>query len=410
MVSSVRLIDAFSARTGIVRSLSFLDRGATEPTPPWICNATLANFDFRRAAPMERAAAGKGATEEDARNAAIAEALERYCGFQGRAEAFARTTASEAGDGAISPGRFVLFSDAQYAQPQFPYRRFDPTERIAWVRGHSLCERREVLIPAVFVYLNHFEDRLAPPDSSGLAAGPDLESAILGGLYELIERDAFTVTWMCRRPADRVDVDALSVVDRAIVRHYRLSGIETRVWRLPSDQPAAIMMAASIDRSGNGPAAVVGLGCHLDPAIAARKALFELCQVRPGVPKDAGARFSNPGEVRTLEDHAEYFADASRLSEFDFLDRGGAADLTSRATGSVGGDIRLLSDSLASAGCAVAYTDVTLPDLRDLPIRVARVVAAGLQPIHFGAGMERLGGKRLTCPEADLNPCPHPLA
>jgi ribosomal protein S12 methylthiotransferase accessory factor len=51
-----------------------------------------------------------------------------------------------------------------------------------------------------------------------------------------------------------------------------------------------------------------------------------------------------------------------------------------------------------------------------------RVLATGLQPIHFGWGQERLGGRRLFelpfrlgfAPgprgEADLNPCPHPLA
>src|SRR5262249_50013369 len=78
--------------------------------------------------------------------------------------------------------------------------------------------------------------------------------------------------------------------------------------------------------------------------------------------------------------------------------------------------------TLVAAGCRVAYADLTTADLRGYPIRVARAVATGLQPIHFGYGEERLGGHRLfelprklglaahVLGESDLNPCPHPLA
>ncbi len=64
----------------------------------------------------------------------------------------------------------------------------------------------------------------------------------------------------------------------------------------------------------------------------------------------------------------------------------------------------------------------TTEDVAACGYHVVRVVAAGLQPIHFGFGQERLGGTRLfTLPQrlglagaprtvADLNPCPHPMA
>jgi ribosomal protein S12 methylthiotransferase accessory factor len=70
----------------------------------------------------------------------------------------------------------------------------------------------------------------------------------------------------------------------------------------------------------------------------------------------------------------------------------------------------------------VAYVDLTLADVREYGFHVMRVIATGLQPVHFGHGQERLGGRRLfelpaqlglaVAPrtEADLNRCPHPLA
>jgi ribosomal protein S12 methylthiotransferase accessory factor len=76
---------------------------------------------------------------------------------------------------------------------------------------------------------------------------------------------------------------------------------------------------------------------------------------------------------------------------------------------------------LQNAGCRVLYADLTTPDLVAYPIRVVRTLATGLQPIHFGYGEERLGGKRVyqlpralgystsDRDEASFNPCPHPL-
>ena len=76
---------------------------------------------------------------------------------------------------------------------------------------------------------------------------------------------------------------------------------------------------------------------------------------------------------------------------------------------------------LRAAGCRVAYVDLTTPDVAPYGVSVVRAIATGLQPMHFGAGEERLGGSRLfeaaaklghangIRTEDDLNPCPHPM-
>lgn len=409
MVSGVRpLTDLVSARTGLVRVVVPFSRACTEPDPPRIFNATLSHFDFRRAAPIERAATGKGATDEEARSAAIAEAVERYCGWNGRVESFQRAAYDEIQGDSISPREFGLYTEQQYQLASFPYRPFDPSRPMAWVRGVELPTRREVWLPAQLVYLNFLDDLLAPPDSTGMAAGPDLDSAVLAGIYEAIERDSFTLTWLARQPAARADAAVSGALERSIIRHYARSGVEILLYRLPSVIPVAVMMAVAIERTGTGPAAVVGLGCHLNPSVAARKALFEVCQVRPGVSMESGRRLRGPADVRSLEDHAAYYALPERLSEFSFLDSDEIADCTDRSTGSVAGDIAFCIEALAQQGCRTFYVDITAPELEEFPIRVARVIVTGLQPIHFGYGMERLGGRR--APRENLNPAPHPLA
>ena len=131
-------------------------------------------------------------------------------------------------------------------------------------------------------------------------------------------------------------------------------------------------------------------------------------------------------DVKSIEDHSAYFAQPEALPELDFIrftPRSAALSaLPRRAHVDAESDVATCAAALRRIGCRVFACDVTTPDLAPYPIRVMRTIASGLQPIHFGHGMERLGGTRLdeaarrlrpgTAPpgEDGLNPCPHPLA
>lgn len=437
-----KLMKLVSPRVGLIRRLTRLTRNAEEPNPPVIYQALLSHFNFRTATELERSGGGKGETETQSRLSAIGEALERYCAHHYHPSWFRRAPFAAihqpgdqaAGQSALSPADCVLFSEEQYNRPGFPYVRFDPWQTMSWLRGWTLPERRELWVPAALTFLNYFGDTpqeyLCSSTSNGLAAGPDLESALLGGFYELVERDAMIVNWMNRLPAPRVDCGALGGLSQTIIRHYRRSGIEVVVFHLATDIPIPVMMAMAIDRSGRGPAAVAGLGCDLNPAQAIRKSLLELCQVHPGeaakfANRSAQSQLHSYHEVRTLEDHSSFFASPERMAELSFLldnqrtsSLGEIADFSS---GDTAADLTTVIRLLNQAGCRTAFAEITSPDLSDFPVRVVRAFATGLQPIHFGYGEERLGGHRLfnvarimgvdhhVRTVADLNLCPHPL-
>lgn len=431
-----RLLDLVSPRTGIVRDLVQITRSVDEPVPPILYQATLSNFDFKKGKAIERAAAGKGLTHADAIGGALGEAVERYCASHLDPRRLRRVRAAALSSAFIAPEECVLYSQAQYARADFPYPKPGPESEIDWISGRQLPDESEVAVPASLAFLYgagaQGPDFFCPPTSNGLAAGQGLAAAIQSGLCELVERDAFLITWMNRLGAPEVDLVELGGAARSIHDHYARFGLETRVFDVTTDVPVPAMMAVSVDRSGRSPAAVVGLGCHLDARTAVLKALFEVCQVRPGEARRAeetraaGKHLSSYREVLTLEDHSGFFAPLGRLGEFAFLLESGrrrrAADLPNRATGSRESDLNLTVDALTRAGCRVAYVDLTTDDVSGLGVRVVRTLATGLQPIHFGHGEERLGGRRLfevpralaygaaVRTEADLNPCPHPLA
>jgi ribosomal protein S12 methylthiotransferase accessory factor len=434
MTPEARRLELVSDRVGLVRSLTPVQRGAEEPRPPYVMQATLSHFDFKSAPLRDRLASGKGETEEAATASALGEAIEHYCASHPDLAAARRAAFSALSGSAVSPADCVLYSESQYRRPGWPYARFDPEVPIAWTAMRELAGGETVWAASSLVYLSWpaaAAEVFCPATSNGLAAGPDLPSAIFAGLCELIERDAFLITWMNRLPAPELDWSGAGGVEDSILRHYARFGIEVRVFALPSEMAVPVMMAVAGDRSGNGPAAVVGLGCHPRPRTALRKALFELCQVRPGethrfLRNRAHERLRAYEDVRHLEDHSAFLSAPQRRGEFAFLfDNGASVHLTELPD--AGGatpeeDLARIGDALAAAGCRALYAELTTPDVADYGFRVVRTLAPGLQPMHFGYGEERLGSRRLfetpallgyragPASEADLNPCPHPLA
>lgn len=379
-------------------------------------------------------ATGRGATAESARLGAIVEALERYCAFQHRRDAMVVGTPSILDGQTLAPQEFVLYSDRQYERPGFRYRRPVPDEALTWVRGTLLGSELPVYAPASLVYLGfvgvHGREFFTPSTSNGLAGGRDLPSAVLAGIYELVERDAFVLTWLNRLPAPRIDFSDIVGISWEITHHYKRFGIEMLAFDLTTDLQIPVVMAVAFDRRGTLPAATVGLGCHLDPSIALDRAVTEVVQVRTGTawqyrleqPPPSIRRYE---DVRTIADHAALAAATEYLGEFAFLldnPPRKLAEIPTRSGGDVATDLDYCRARLEAAGCTVAYVDLTQPDLHPFDVRIVRAVATGLQPIHFGFGEERLGGSRLFAvprllghdvndrTEDDLNPCPHPLA
>ena len=95
------LMQLVSPRVGLIRSLTRGARGPVEPNPPILYQAVLSHFDFRRAKLIERAAAGKGETENEAIGGAIGEAVERYCGSHLDVKVFRRANWQAAGPDAL---------------------------------------------------------------------------------------------------------------------------------------------------------------------------------------------------------------------------------------------------------------------------------------------------------------------
>jgi ribosomal protein S12 methylthiotransferase accessory factor len=266
------LQDLVSPKVGIIKELAPQARGGDEPLPPFLYTAQLSHFDFHVTEKSERIGAGKGRTKQEAIAAAIGEAVERYCAFQWDPSRTFIAARKDLKGPSIAPSELVLYSEAQYKQSDRGVVNWQESNETTWMQGVELPSGEPVAVPASLVYLvtppPRPEDFFTPASSNGLAAGPTLDHAVLGGLCELMERDALLIAWMNRLPAIELDLRASGRAARALARHYASFSVDIRAFMLPTDLPASIVMALSLESDPNRPAQVVGMGCHVDPEVA----------------------------------------------------------------------------------------------------------------------------------------------
>jgi ribosomal protein S12 methylthiotransferase accessory factor len=366
--------------------------------------------------------------------AAIGEALERYSGSYVPAERIVVASADELGVEAVDPGRFALFSEEQYARAGFPFRPFHRDTVVGWVGGFSLPEGRRAYLPAQLVFMPWGrrapdETRIGHATSSGLACAATLEEAVLTGLLELVERDAFMLTWHNRLSLPLLGWSADDEVVRLDRRYFAPSGLRYSAVDLSVflDVPTVL----GVVHGPKGRAAALGVGAASAPLVgdAWRKALAEAFSVRRWVSDRAleePERLGRPAAaIETFDDHTLYYADEERAERAAFLDSTGErrqiADVAPLPGENVLELIEAVCARLAARGVSAYAVDVTSPDVSSVGLSVVHVLAPELCQLDVVAGARFLGGRRLyeaafearlvdrPLEPADLNPDPHPF-
>ncbi|MGZ4291932.1 MAG: YcaO-like family protein [Gaiellaceae bacterium] len=378
--------------------------------------------------------AGSGRSRAAARAAAVAEAAERYSACDSEDAAVIVASAEELGRAAVTPSRFALFSETQYRLPGFPYERFTEATQLAWIEACSLPEAEPAFVPAQLVFLGWTprpgEARIARSTSNGLACGASFEEAVLTGLLELLERDAFMIAWKARLSLPRLSWtcdSALAMFEQHYVRPtgLRVAAIDlSAIWKVPT-----VLGVARSAVSGEAPIGV-GACAAIDVERAVEKALDEAVRVRSWARSiraedPTGERAPDADEIRYFDEHIRYHAYEHHAAGADFLDAAtetrNATDVHRVAGGTPRDHIAAICARLEERGAFAYAVDVTAPDIRAAGLHVARVVAPELCPLDVEQDALHLGGHRLydepvrlgiretRLRESDINLEPHPF-
>lgn len=363
--------------------------------------------------------AGRAFTEDEALMSALGESVERYCAAVPPAASRMARAGDLDGD-VLDPRSLGLYSPQQYARPGFPYGPYDPQAQYEWVRGAWLDGTGDVWLPVDQVHYSAQGGLLAQVTTNGLAAGRDREDAAHRATLELVERDALLRTWFTRTPPARLDLGPEPGLDSGeatghrvarLVQDLQAHGLEVRFHLLPAAGGVPVVLCLALGDGLRWPAVTVTTAAHPSGRTAVEKAVLEQAQTVLTLRAElkAGRRpLSRDADVVTFLDHALRYAGPGARRRLSFLTSGTDVvklhDLPDPPA-SEQSTTRLA----AQLGGPVATADVTSDDIAVTGLRVVRALAPGLQPLHCGAGLERLGNSKQRYGAQTLYTAPHPM-
>ena len=350
---------------------------------------------------------------------AVMETLERWSsGIIPEAE-LRECSAKQLGESAFDPRRVIAYSKRQYRRKYFPLTPFANERKYRWKSVTTFPEGKTGYLPIECLYYPIPLKRVSNPytfaNSSGVAAGFSFEEAVLRGVYEAMERDAFMVTWINRQSMPRIQIDTLPEEERFRVRNIEELGYKLHLVNLTLDL-APVVLAVAVHETEK-PALTLGAASNLNFLDAIKKALSEVEYQLYWTLRhpDHIRTIKNQKEVTNVLDHMGLFSSQKHLSKAQFLWEGPEV-LCPSLDGDNPDELGRLLQTLEAFGEKLVVADLTPPLLKEFGVYVIRSIPIGLVPISFGYGMEPLGSPRLSKVDLPGNPWPrqkpftHPFA
>lgn len=322
---------------------------------------------------------GKGVDTDAARASAAMEALETRIAEIEPASLVRATVSDMASSGR---GMLDLHSTARCVPSEIG------AGEIPWASGLDIVSGHPVMVPWWLAGMDHRGERPAgfEQSSDGLASGNSQAEAVLHGLCELVERDAWTLLQLkSEQELGECLIDPATVEDAVLdimIGRIRDAGMRLVLLDMTTDLQVPAFLAVIIPdstakRADQRWAQVCGgCGCHPDPVRAMLRAITEAAQSR--LTAIAGSRddFSPRIYQQMQGDNA--------LSRLVALSAGRARPMPYSGAPriSINGTIDYLVSRLKLAG----IRQVVAVPMQDagLPVSVVRVIVPGLEVELYG--------------------------
>ena len=316
---------------------------------------------------------GKGATPEQAKASAVMEAMERYSAELRDTDKVAYGTLQqirETGMPYVEPADLIL-----------PARIMGMVEsaEIAWTECYDILRGEDVWVPACAVFYPYYPDgdlQLFRFHTNGIAAGNTLEEAILHALFEVIERDAWSIAESFNRTNADVIVDDEDSVPGRLLKKFSDAGVVIRLKDLTTDVGVTTIGASSDDIRTKDPEMLdIGVGTHLNPEIAAIRAITEVAQSR--TTHKHGLKVNAELQKRTREMGYEKVKEANALWFNESKKKIKLSEMKDEATEYVLDDIEKVLGKLMDAGFdRVVIADLTRPEIN---VPTVRAIIPGME-------------------------------
>jgi len=373
-----------------------------------------------------------GFSWEEAAAGAIGEAIERYCAACYEWNDLVYANQEKLGDQAVGMDRFSLYTSDIYDDARFPLVRWRSDKKGYWVRGKSLMTGKPAYIPAAMVYIPYRIRNKAESDfwavavSSGQACHTNPNKALFSGLCEVIERDAFMITWMRRIPPIRIDYKSDPEVSDIFLTHFDGSNLDFHVFDISLDIRIPTMLCLAWGETHRGPFVAVGAATHTSERKAILKSIKEAAQganwARQLVLTRSDWRptvdFSN---LIIFEDHVRLYCEPEMGAQLNFIMQTSRSRPPAERFYAVEteAELEICLSEIARNGLEAYVVDLTTPEMAELGFYVPKVFVPGLAHLTAIHKMPALATPRyrevieklaLGDPvHQEFNPVPHPF-
>lgn len=369
-------------------------------------------------------AGGAGLGWKNAFLATVGEAVERYASSFYDLNRLKLASSREFNSDEIIPiKQYALFAQQQYDREGFPFEPFTEDLKLHWDIAFDLVDQKNKYVPAILLYMPFRADEkpISEQVSTGFAVHTDFELATLGAIYEVVERDAFSISWlnMLELPKINIDGDLADLVNSIIPKH-----LDIHLLDMTTDVGVPSVTGILIGKQDFGDFIAVCACSRFDLFSAAEKTIIELCQSVPyaRLLKEQNRNFNDYSEVKTFADHSLFYLYRTDLWPiFDkWLDTKPSVSIKRQPPLSPSEQIMGIKEKFSEVNIPILLKDKTPSDLDEAGFRLVRAVCPGLINLNGTYGQYYLGGERLYSAPAlmghdvrntyeTLNHLPHPF-
>ena len=313
---------------------------------------------------------GKGITKDHAKASAMMEGFERYSAERQDCDETIIAKLSEIEE-------FGEYVDPKSLNLPSEFEKKDISDlSLEWSKSKDIISNKEYYIPTNAIYHPYISkddsQNLFKSNTNGLASGNILEEAILHGIFEVIERDAWSIFELTHKNYAQIDISSIEnevIID--IIDKFESEGIKIKLMDFTADIKIPTIAASADDTvTRDAGLLTLGMGTHLDPEVAILRALTEVAQSR--ATQINGAREDT---VRADFAREAGYERMKRINKYYFRDEEEQiklSDIENKSTSSITKDIEIVKDELISNDIQKRlYTKLTRPEL---DVSVVRVV------------------------------------
>ena len=305
-------------------------------------------------------------------------------------------------DKSINITKLAGFSDT--LRNQHRHLQFDENTLFTWIKIFSLTKENYAYCPVqllssryvtnhVYNNLNdHSEPLLRPSITTGLASGTNKTDATVAATLEVIERDAFMITYLNQLSPESIDLTHLAKQDDEIAEilfNFKKYNIAINLVRLVTDFSVTAIGGIAVDENTSGPTVVVAAKADFDIKKAILGTLAELASVRK-LARSLMAHNLDTSVNSQLDLHGRtaYWAMQKDATLIDFMRQGNTVKISlpnkanQQSTRYTDANLHKLISDFKNKGLPLYRSDMTIGVDLDTGIETVCVIAPDLHPLH----------------------------